>query len=70
MTWILIILVVVIGGYFIMTQRSLVNLDEMCKNALSQIEVQLNSRFDAVIALAKTAAQYAKHESETIIQTV
>ena len=70
MTWILIILVVVIGGYFITTQRSLVNLDEMCKNALSQIEVQLNSRFDAVIALAKTAAQYAKHESETIIQAV
>ena len=70
MTWILIILIVVIGGYFITTQRSLVNLDEMCKNALSQIEVQLNSRFDAVIALAKTAAQYAKHESETIIQTV
>ena len=56
-------MIVVIGGYFITTQRSLVNLDEMCKNALSQIEVQLNSRFDAVIALAKTAAQYAKHES-------
>jgi hypothetical protein len=35
-----------------------------------QIEVQLNSRFDAVIALAKTAAQYAKHESETIIEAV
>ena len=68
--WIIIILLVLVGGYFIMTQRSLVNLDEMCKNALSQIEVQLNSRFDAVIALAKTAAQYAKHESETIIQAV
>ena len=56
--------------YFISTQRSLVNLDEMCKNALSQIEVQLNSRFDAVVALAKTAAKYAGHESETIIQTI
>ena len=67
---IIIVLAVLIFGYFISTQRSLVNLDEMCKNALSQIEVQLNSRFDAVIALAKTAAQYAKHESETIIQTV
>ena len=67
---IIIALVVIVGGYFISTQRSLVNLDELCKNALSQIEVQLNSRFDAVIALAKTAAQYAKHESETIIQTV
>ena len=67
---IIIVLAVIVIGYFISTQRSLVNLDELCKNALSQIEVQLNSRFDAVIALAKTAAQYAKHESETIIQTV
>ena len=53
---IIIALVVIVGGYFISTQRSLVNLDELCKNALSQIEVQLNSRFDA--------------ESETIIQAV
>ncbi|MCR4582672.1 MAG: LemA family protein [Prevotella sp.] len=67
---IIIALVVIVGGYFISTQRSLVNLDELCKNALSQIEVQLNSRFDAVIALAKTAAKYAEHESETIIQAV
>ena len=67
---IIIVLVVLIIGYFISTQRELVNLDEMCKNALSQIEVQLNSRFDVVIALAKTAAQYAKHESETIIEAV
>jgi len=60
----------IIIGYFISTQRSLVNLDELCKNALSQIEVQLNSRFDAVIALAKTAAKYAEHESQTIIETI
>ena len=67
---IIFVLAVIVIGYFVSTQRSLVSLDELCKNALSQIEVQLNSRFDAVIALAKTAAQYAKHESETIIQTV
>ena len=67
---ILIVLAVIVIGYFVSTQRSLVNLDELCKNALSQIEVQLNSRFDAVVALAKAAAQYAKHESDTIIQTV
>ncbi|WP_028906482.1 LemA family protein [Xylanibacter ruminicola] len=67
---IIVALAILIIGYFISTQRSLVSLDEMCKNALSQIEVQLNSRFDAVVALAKTAAQYAKHESETIIQTI
>ena len=59
-------LALIIIGYFISTQRSLVNLDEMCKNALSQIEVQLNSRWDALLGLAQTAAQYAKHESETL----
>jgi len=67
---IIIVVAVIAIGYFISTQRSLVGLDEMCKNALSQIEVQLNSRFDAVLALAKTAAKYAAHESETIIKTV
>ena len=67
---IIIVLAVIVIGYFISTQRSLVNLDELCKNALSQIEVQLNSRFDAVIALAKTAAKYAEHESDTIIKTI
>ena len=70
MVTLIIILAVVLVGYFIMTQRSLVNLDEMCKNALSQIEVQLNSRWDALMALAKTAAQYAKHASETLIDVI
>lgn len=60
---IIVALAILIIGYFISTQRSLVSLDEMCKNALSQIEVQLNSRFDAVVALAKTAAQYADRKS-------
>ena len=66
----IVLLLVVVAAYFVMTQRKLVSLDELCKNALSQIEVQLNSRFDAVIALAKTAAKYAAHESETIIKAV
>lgn len=67
---IIIVVAVVVIGYFIMTQRSLVSLDEMCKNALSQIEVQLNSRWDALLALAKMAAQYSKHESETLISVI
>ena len=67
---VIIVLAVIVIGYFISTQRSLVNLDEMCKNALSQIEVQLNSRWDAVLALAKMAAQYSKHESETLVKVI
>lgn len=56
--------------YFVSTQRALVSNDEMCKNALSQIEVQLNSRWDALLALAKMAAQYSKHESETLVEVI
>ena len=67
---VIIALVVIVGGYFVSTQRSLVNLDEMCKNALSQIEVQLNSRWDALMNLAKMAAQYSKHESETLQKVI
>ena len=67
---IIVFLVVVVGVYIFNTQRKLVNLDELCKNAMSQISVQLNSRWDAVLALAKMASKYAKHESETIINTI
>ena len=68
---VVVIAIVIFGviGY-VKTQRELVNMDEKCKNALSQIEVQLNSRWDALLALAKSASAYAKHESETLVQTI
>ncbi|MBR3102130.1 MAG: LemA family protein [Muribaculaceae bacterium] len=67
---IVLLLAVVVFFYFVSTQRTLVKQDENCKNALGQIEVQLNSRWDALLAIAKSAAAYAKHESETLIQTI
>ena len=66
----LIIVAVVVFLWFVSTQRELVNLDEKCNNELSQIKVQLNSRWDALLALAKSASAYAKHESETLIKTI
>ena len=67
---IIFILVIVILLYIYKTQRKLVNLDELCKNAMSQISVQLNSRWDALLALAKMASKYTKHESETLIKVI
>lgn len=66
----LVVVAVVIGMWYISTQRELVNLDEKCSNALSQIEVQMNSRWDALLALAKAASNYAKFESETLIKVI
>ena len=67
---IILCIVLAVLFYVFNTQRELVRLDELCKNAFSQIAVQLKSRWDAVLALAKMAAQYSKHESETIIKTI
>ena len=60
---VVIVLALLVVGYIISTQRELVHLDELCKNATSQIAVQLNSRWDAI-------TQYASHESETLINTI
>lgn len=68
------IVLLIIGAavflWFQSTQRKLVDLDEKCKNAFSQIEVQLNSRWDALLSLAKAAMAYAKHEGETLIKVI
>ena len=67
---VIIALAVIIGLWFISTQRELVKLQELCKNALSQIEVQLNSRWDALLNLVGAAREMATIESETIIKTI
>ena len=54
----------------ISTQRRLVVLDENISSAMSQIGVQLSSRFDALTALLDLTKGYAKHESETLIETI
>ena len=56
--------------YIVKMQRQFVHLDELCMNAMSQISVQLNSRWDAVQNLAKMAAQYTRYEAETIMETI
>ena len=70
---ILIILIAVIAVlvlWFISSQRNLVSLDEMCKNAMSQIGVQQNSRWDALSALADLTKQYDNHEYNTIMDVI
>lgn len=60
----------VVVSWIISTQRKLVVLDENVSNAMSQIGVQLSSRFDALTALLDLTKGYAQHESETLIETI
>ena len=63
-------LVVLLAGWVMSTQRRLVVMDENINNAMSQIGVQLSSRFDALTALLDLAKGYAAHESQTLIETI
>lgn len=66
----IIVIVAVIVLWIISTQCKLVMLEENTSNAMGQIGVQLSSRFDALTALLDLTKGYAKHESETLIETI
>lgn len=51
-------------------QRRLVGVDENVNHAMSQIGVQLSSRFDALTVLLDLTKGYAAHESQTLIETI
>ena len=54
----------------ISVQNKLVQSDELCNNALKQINVQQISRYDAIQALVKLTREYASYESETLEKVI
>ena len=71
MTIIIVIAVIALLVLWVISvQRKLVNQDELCKNALSQIGVQQASRWDALKALAELTKGYSEHEYKTITDTI
>ncbi len=56
--------------WVVTTQRGLVTLDENINNALSQISVQLSSRWDALTALLDLTKGYAEHEYKTLSEVI
>ena len=63
-----ILAVLVLWG--ISVQNSLVKSDELCKNALRQINVQQMSRYDALKALIKLTHEYASYEADTLQKVI
>lgn len=66
----IVVILVVIAFWAMGVQRALVQLDERCKNALSQIGVQQNSRWDALTALADLTKGYSDHEYKALMDVV
>ena len=67
---IVVAIVVIVALWFVSTQRKLVAMDENINNAMSQIGVQLSSRWDALTALLDLTKGYAEHEYKTIADTI
>ena len=63
-----ILLIIVL--WFVSAQRKLVAMDENINNAMSQIGVQLSSRWDALGALLDLTKGYAEHEYKTLADTI
>ena len=67
MTMILVIAVLALLVLWVIgVQNKLVKSDELCKNALKQINVQQISRYDALQALIKLTREYASYEADTL----
>lgn len=66
----IIIIVAILVLWIIATQRKLVVLDENISNAMSQIGVQLSSRFDALTTLLDLTKGCASYESEMLIDAI
>lgn len=71
MTLIIVIAVVALLVLWVISvQNKLVKSDEICNNALKQINVQQISRYDALQALVKLTREYSSYEAETLEKIV
>lgn len=69
-TIITLIIIAAIVVYFISIYNKLVALKNRFKNAFSQIDVQLQRRYDLIPNLVETAKGYMKHERETLTAVI
>lgn len=65
-TWIVIGVIVALIAYAVAIYNGLVALRNRVKNGFSQIDVQLQRRYDLIPNLIETAKGYMKHERETL----
>lgn len=66
MEWIILALLAGVVGYGVVIYNGLVALRNRVKNGFSQIDVQLQRRYDLIPNLVETAKGYMAHERETL----
>lgn len=63
---ILLLPILLVGGYAVLKYNTLVRLENRYENAYSQIDVQLKRRYDLIPNLVETVKGYLEHERETL----
>jgi LemA protein len=63
---VLVILVIIVGGFVVGIYNKLVTMRNRYKNAYAQIDVQLKRRYDLIPNLVETAKGYMAHERGTL----
>lgn len=66
MEWIVLTLLVALAAYGVAIYNGLVALKNRVSNALAQIDVQLQRRYDLIPNLVETARAYMAHERDTL----
>lgn len=66
MGWVILIIVIVLILFVVKIYNDLVGLRQRVKNAWSQIDVQLQRRFDLIPNLVETVKGYMGHESDVL----
>lgn len=66
MEWITLAVLAAVAAYGIVIYNGLVALKNRVRNALSQIDVQLQRRYDLIPNLVETAKAYMAHERDTL----
>jgi LemA protein len=64
--WIVLGVIVLVGLWLVMTYNGLVSLRQRCRQAFSDIDVQLKQRHDLIPNLVETVKGYAAHEKGTL----
>ena len=67
---IVVLLVIIILGWFISTRNKFIRMDQDVESSLSRIDVYLTKRFDLLTKMVDATKGYTKHEKETLAQVI
>lgn len=70
MWWLIVIIILALGGFFVMVYNKLIGQIEAVKNNLKQIDIQLDRRYKVFESLIEVVKKYMDYEKSTLKDVV